>query len=376
MVEKIKKILCTTLATVTMISGIGLSSQVVQAKEPIKVMVNGEYVVFDEQPILENGSVFVPMRAIFEALDFEVRWDNQFQLVLADDIEDYYLVSVRLYSGNKMDIGYTEYTKAETYITNHTTNRNSKDFSTNFTNKVTLNPPYQSINGRILVPVRAIGEGSGATVKWDGATQTVIIDSSDKVITNISTGESFDVNNAKSRVESYFGDSSQSSGNSQGTTQPTVTEKTEEELTAEYFGTGQATLEEHQAEVLRLINIERENAGVPPLEADPLLMEIAQLKAEEMETLGYFDHNSPNYGTPQKFAEHYGYNGKIGENILRGTGVYTPSAAVGMLMQSESHRENILNPNYKYIGVGRAGSFGGSVGGELHIGLAVQTFSY
>ncbi len=365
MVKNIRKILFTTLATITMISGIGLSSQEVQAKEPIKVMVNGEYVVFDEQPILENGSVFVPMRAIFEALDFEVRWDNQFQLVLADQIEDYYLVSVRLYSGDKMDVGYTEYTKAETYITNHTTNRNSKDFSTNFTNKVTLNPPYQTINGRILVPVRAIGEGSGASVKWDGVTQTVIIDSSNNVITNISTGESFDVNNAESRVESYFGGSSNSNGGSQSATTEVADEVDKNSL--EYrMPRGLATLEEHQAEVLRLINIERENAGVAPLEADPLLMEIAQLKAEEMEELGYFSHESPTYGTVQKFAVHYGYNGKIGENILKGG--YVPSTSVGMLMLSEGHKANILNPNYKYLGVGRVG--------DMYNSIDVQMFSY
>ncbi len=368
MVKRFKNLILLTLAMVMMI-GIVTPSQDVQAKEKqIKVMVNGEYVVFDEQPILENGSVFVPMRAIFEALDFEVRWDNQFQLVLADLIDDYYLVSVRLYSGDKMDVGYTEYTKAETYITNHTTNRNSKDFSTNFTNKITLNPPYQSVNGRILVPVRAIGEGSGATVKWDGATQTVIIDSSDKVITNIETGEIFDVNNAKSRVDGYFGSSNNSSGNSKGATQPSVSEKTEEELNDEYFGTGKATLEEHQAEVLRLINIEREKAGVPPLEADPLLMEIAQLKAEEMEKLNYFSHESPNYGMPQQFAEYYGYSGKVGENI--GSGSYNPSATVSMFMASEGHKANILNPKYKYVGVGRAGEHGGEVR------LAVQMFSY
>lgn len=365
MVKRFKNLILLNLATVMMMVGIVIPSQETQAKEnQIKVMVNGEYVVFDEQPILENGSVFVPMRAIFEALGFEVRWDNEFQLVLADLIDDYYLISVRLYGGDKMSVGYTEYLKAETYITNHTNNRKREEMSTNFNSTVTLTPPYKNINGRILVPVRAIAEGSGASVKWDGTTQIVIIDSTNKVITNSETGQKFDVNNAQSRVESYFS----TNQNNQVTTKTIEDSMTEDEIRSEYFGSGQATLEEHQVEVLRLINIEREKVGAPPLEADPKLMEIAQLKAEEMESLNYLDHNSPNYGTPQKFAEHYGYDGKIGENI--GGGSYAPSAVVGMFMRSESHKENMLNPNYKYIGIGRAGEI------EDGKGLAVQMFSY
>ncbi len=204
MTKKFKNFVVITFAIVIMLTGV-IPVQELQAKESeIKVMVNGEYVKFDESPILEDGRVFVPMRAIFEALGFEVRWDSEFQLVLADLIEDYYLISVRLYSGDKMNVGYTEYKKADTYIINHTNNRKSQDMSTYFNNKTTLTPPYKNINGRILVPVRAIGEGSGANVTWDSTTKTVIIDSSNLMMTDLETGISYDVNNAKQRVDTYF----------------------------------------------------------------------------------------------------------------------------------------------------------------------------
>ncbi len=346
--KKFKNLILTALATVTMFSVIGISSQQVQAKEPIKVIVNGKYVVFDEQPIIENGSTFVPMRAIFEALGFEVRWDNQFQLVLADMIEDYYLISVRLYGSDKMDVGYTEYTKADTYITNHTTNRNSKDFATNFTNKLTLNPPYKSINGRILVPVRAIAEGSGATVKWDNETQTVIIDSSNKIITNIETGEEFVVSDAKTRVDNYFNRevSNQEITNTTDNNAETNTSNDNTETNEEM------TREEKELEIVRLVNIERVNVGLNEVEIADDLMYVARWHADEMAELDYFEHLSPTLNLQHTaLANHFGGDySYAGENIYGGASL--PNGIISAWMNSEGHRKHILNPKVKYIGVG------------------------
>lgn len=345
MVKKLKNLIATTLAVVTMVASLGITTQEVQASESeIKVMVNGEYVKFDEPPILENGIVFVPMRAIFESLGFEVRWDNEFQLVLADLIEDYYLISVRLYS-DKMSVGYTEYLKAETYITNHTNNRKKEEMSTNFNSTVNLNPPYKNINGRILVPVRAIAEGSGASVKWDSTTKTVIIDSSNKVITNSETGEKFDVNNAKSRVDSYFnnkGSSNQVENNNSTNNQTSNNNQVSTELTRE----------EKELEIVRLVNIERVNAGLNELEIAGDLMYVARWHSDEMVELDYFSHMSPTYNLQHtKLAEALGADYKYaGENLHGGS--YTPEYAMSSWLQSSSHKAHILNPNHKYIGIG------------------------
>ncbi len=366
MVRKLKNLIVSTLAVTTFATSVIVATQEVQAKETtIKVEVNGEYITFDEPPVLENGSVFVPMRAIFESLGYTVGWDTELEVVESAIEKEHYLISMSLYKGNQMNLTYKEYrTDYKKFASGRSTNRFADDCSTSFTNITTFAPSYQNVNGRILVPVRAISEGTGADVKWDGATQTVIIDSSNPRITNIETGESYDVNNAKQRVENYFGGEVIIKDNDE----PVGIEDNVVDDMEEKFATGQATLEEHQAEVLRLINIEREKAGVTPLEADPLLMEIAQLKAKEMEDLDYFSHESPNYGSPTAFAKHYGYSGGVGENIGRGSSYYVPSGVVAMLMKSEAHKDNILNPNYKYLGVGRAG--------EHMKGLAVLTFSY
>ncbi len=357
MVKKLKKLICSTLAVVTMATGVGISAQEVQAKDTtIKVQVNGEYITFDEPPVLENGSVFVPMRAIFESLGYEVRWNTEFEAVESATEKENYLISMSLYKGNQMNVTYMEYrTDYKKFASGRSTDRQPADCSTSFSNITTFSPNYKNVNGRILVPVRAISEGSGADVKWDGDTQTVIIDNSNPVIKNVETGEIYDVNNAKQRVESYFG-----SSNEQNSTDNKETSTNNSGFVSTKFSRGEATLEEHQAEALRLINIERENAGVPPLEADPLLMEIAQLKAEEMEELDYFGHESPNYGTPSQFARNYGYNYNVAENI--GKGGYVPSASVAMFMTSnKGHKEIILDPNYKYLGVGRVGDIYNSI---------------
>jgi len=41
--------------------------------------------------------------------------------------------------------------------------------------KIVLDVPPQIVNGRTLVPARAVAESFGAKVDWDGNTRTVII---------------------------------------------------------------------------------------------------------------------------------------------------------------------------------------------------------
>ena len=53
--------------------------------EEIKVEVNGKNLSFDQPPILITGTgrVVVPVRAIFEALETEVNWDEENSIVRA-----------------------------------------------------------------------------------------------------------------------------------------------------------------------------------------------------------------------------------------------------------------------------------------------------
>lgn len=133
---------------------------------------------------------------------------------------------------------------------------------------------------------------------------------------------------------------------------------TEQELD-EYFSetqTSWAAMEygpmEWENEMVRLVNDERERLGLSTLKHSEQLTEIATLKAEEMTELNYFGHTSPNYGKPSQFAKHYGYGKNVSENIHRGTSA-TPQQVFDIWMNSTTgHRENMLNPKWKYIGVG------------------------
>ncbi|MHC2184103.1 stalk domain-containing protein [Paenibacillus sp. PvR148] len=45
--------------------------------------INGQALYFDQALILQQGSVLVPMRAIFEAFGSHVEWNAQTQTVIA-----------------------------------------------------------------------------------------------------------------------------------------------------------------------------------------------------------------------------------------------------------------------------------------------------
>lgn len=49
----------------------------------ISVTLNGKNVNFDQPPIIENGRTLVPVRAIFEALGASVEWQQETQTVIA-----------------------------------------------------------------------------------------------------------------------------------------------------------------------------------------------------------------------------------------------------------------------------------------------------
>ena len=87
----------------------------------------------------------VPLRAIFEALGADVQWDGTTQTV----------------SSSKGS-------------TNVSLQINSTELHKNSETK-TLDVPAQLVEGRTLVPVRAIAEAYDSTVGWDSETKTVSV---------------------------------------------------------------------------------------------------------------------------------------------------------------------------------------------------------
>ena len=107
----------------------------------------------------------------------------------------------------------------------------------------------------------------------------------------------------------------------------------------------------YEAEVVRLVNIEREKNGLSPLAVDWQLSRVARYKSQDMKDKSYFSHTSPTYGSPFQMIKSFGITYRsAGENIARG---YTsPEAVVKGWMNSSGHRANILNKSFTHIGVG------------------------
>ncbi|GGT01548.1 MULTISPECIES: CAP domain-containing protein [Streptomyces] len=105
-----------------------------------------------------------------------------------------------------------------------------------------------------------------------------------------------------------------------------------------------------EAEVLRLVNAERAKVGCTPLAADSALTGLAEDFSAAMAAQGFFDHTDPSGATPWDRAEAAGISGLGGENIARGQA--DAAAVMDAWMNSEGHRANILNCDFKTLGVG------------------------
>lgn len=113
----------------------------------IKVIVNGNYITFDQKPVIENDHTLVPMRAIFEALGADVQWNNDTRSVIAES---------------------TDGTRITLII-------DSDNMLINNTDIVKLDVPAKIIGSRTMVPLRAVSEALNCTVEWDAVSKTVTI---------------------------------------------------------------------------------------------------------------------------------------------------------------------------------------------------------
>ncbi|WP_097948454.1 CAP domain-containing protein [Streptomyces sp. ms115] len=105
-----------------------------------------------------------------------------------------------------------------------------------------------------------------------------------------------------------------------------------------------------RSEVLALVNQERAKVGCSPLSTSAPLTSLAQNFSEDMAARGFFDHTDPDGDTPWDRAAQAGVQGLAAENIARGQA--DAQAVMEGWMNSEGHRANILNCDYKTIGIG------------------------
>ncbi|MBQ9609305.1 MAG: CAP domain-containing protein [Lachnospiraceae bacterium] len=98
-------------------------------------------------------------------------------------------------------------------------------------------------------------------------------------------------------------------------------------------------------EVLDMVNKERAARGLSSLTMDQTLVNSAKVRAPEISE--YFSHTRPN-GT-SCFTAYPSAQMSVGENIAAGQ--YSASAVMNSWMNSQGHRENILDSGFKSIGI-------------------------
>lgn len=97
-------------------------------------------------------------------------------------------------------------------------------------------------------------------------------------------------------------------------------------------------------------NRTREGVGLSPLIRNDLLQESSHLKAEEMSSLHYFAHESPDGGGPWKFFKqaHYPFV-YAGENLA--LNFNTSKQVHEGWLASKKHKDNIVDNKFKEIGI-------------------------
>lgn len=110
-----------------------------------------------------------------------------------------------------------------------------------------------------------------------------------------------------------------------------------------------------EQELLNLTNAERQKAGVSPLVMDEALNRSAQHKADRMVAEGTLSHiDSDGVHGYEYISLETSDCKQVSENL---TPTNWPPAALGTWMNSEAHREAILDAKYDYVGFGIAGNY-------------------
>lgn len=127
------------------LTAVGVMLMSTAAFAQVSVYIDSEPLKTDNEPIIENDYTLVPMRAVFEALDAEVRWAAEERAVVA-------------YKGTSV---------IQMIIDSKTMYLNGTE--------IELDVPARIINDRTYVPLRAVSENLNAQVEWNGENRTVSI---------------------------------------------------------------------------------------------------------------------------------------------------------------------------------------------------------
>jgi uncharacterized protein YkwD len=106
-------------------------------------------------------------------------------------------------------------------------------------------------------------------------------------------------------------------------------------------------------QILTLVNQERAKVGADPLKISEQLDLAADQHTLDQASMNKMSHTGSNGSNMGDRIKNAGYVfSSAGENVAYGFG--DAAAVMSGWMNSEGHRQNILNPNYKEIGIGYA----------------------
>lgn len=279
----------------------------------INIKINDGYLDFtgDVPPINESGRVLVPLRMIFEALNAEVVWDSETQSVFATGADGTLI---------KMTIDSTSYT-------------------VNGTEK-TLDVPAKILNGRTLVPVRAVSESLACDVLWDGDNQTVLITEATTATPETATPE-------------------------------IVTPETPNEQKSRLL----------EAKLLELTNAERANAGIAPLAHSDHHQSYARMESAQLihnDEIAYFEESNASgmITAMNSYAMNKLFVDTISDTETTALIEDIANNYITQWLASENHKAHILNPEYVSVGIGFACDFDniGSSGSNQYLGYATQMY--
>lgn len=133
------------LSLAVCLSQILISAASFAQTDEIKIFINDTELKTDVAPVIINDRTMVPMRAIFEALNAEVIWDNDKRQ--ATGIKGEYKIILTVDS--------------DVVVINNTETK--------------IDSPAVLQNDRTMVPLRVVATALNADVDWDGDTKTVTV---------------------------------------------------------------------------------------------------------------------------------------------------------------------------------------------------------
>lgn len=145
-------------------------------------------------------------------------------------------------------------------------------------------------------------------------------------------------------------------------------------FTVKTCGGGSIDLNSTEKRTLDLHNQTRASNGLPSFCVQPTLTNAARAHSQEMLDKDYFSHNSYNGETFGARLKRFGYTSSgysyytVGENIAWGSGSYgSPDSIFKGWMNSTGHKANILNKNFREIGIGaRTGTYKTYTGATMY----------